>query len=30
MQRFHKRILQGRVYDEQWGVPFISSAMTLA
>ena len=29
MSRFHKRILQGRVYQEQWGVPFISSAMTL-
>jgi len=30
LQKFHKRILAGRVYDEQWGVPFISSAMTLA
>ena len=29
LQKFHKRILSGRVYDEQWGVPFISSAMTL-
>ena len=28
--RFAKRILQGRAYEEQWGVPFISSAMTLA
>jgi spermidine/putrescine-binding protein len=30
LAKFHKRILAGRVYDEQWGVPFISSAMTLA
>src|SRR6476619_7114098 len=30
LQKFHKRILSGRVYEEQWGVPFISSAMTLA
>lgn len=29
LANFPKRILQGRVYDEQWGVPFISSAMTL-
>lgn len=29
MQKFHRRILAGRVYEEQWGVPFISSAMTL-
>lgn len=29
MQRFHRKILQGRVYEEQWGVPLISSAMTL-
>ena len=25
LQKFHKRILGSRVYDEQWGVPFISS-----
>jgi len=30
LQKFHKRIVSGRVYDEGWGVPFISSAMTLA
>ncbi len=30
LQKFHKRVLGGRVYDEQYGVPFISSAMTLA
>ena len=29
LQKFHKRITTGRVYDEGWGVPFISSAMTL-
>jgi len=29
LANFPKRILQGRAYDEQWGVPFISSAMTL-
>ena len=30
LQRFHKRILTGRVYEERWGIPFMSSAMTLA
>lgn len=30
VRKFHKRIASGRVYEEQWGVPFISSAMTLA
>lgn len=29
LQKFHQQIRRGRVYEEQWGVPFISSAMTL-
>ena len=29
LQKFHARVREGRVLQENWGIPFISSAMTL-
>lgn len=29
LQKFHARVREGRVLQESWGIPFVSSAMTL-